>query len=75
MLRSMINKAKQATNTDRLASLAQGRREQLKMSKFIKKDSSSFKTSKIAKETAEAIKYLNKRQPLTVQNSQAVDDE
>ena len=37
-LRSMINKAKQASNTTRSASLAQARREQLKMSKFIKKD-------------------------------------
>ena len=40
VMRSMINKAKLATNTTRSASLAQGRKEQLKMSKFIKKDSS-----------------------------------
>ena len=45
------------------------------MSKFIKKDSSHFQKSKIAKETAEAIKYLNKRQPLAVQNSKKVNDE
>lgn len=40
VMRAMINKAKVATNTTRSASLAQGRKEQLKMSKFIKKDSS-----------------------------------
>ena len=61
VMRSMINKAKMATNTTRSASLAQSRKEQLKMSKFIKKDSSHFAESKIAKETAEAIKYMNKR--------------
>ena len=57
----MINKAKQATNTNRGASLAQSRKEQLKMSKFMKKDSAQLKQSKIAKETEEALKYLNKR--------------
>jgi len=41
----------------------------------MKKDSSHLKQSKIARETAEAIKYLKKRQPLTVQNTQGVDDE
>ena len=45
------------------------------MQKFIKKDSSHLKPSKIARETSEAIKYLNKRQPLTLQNTQAVDDD
>lgn len=65
VLRGMISRAKKATNTNRSASLAQSRHEQLKMSKFFKKDS-NFQMSKIARETAEAIKYLNKRQPLTV---------
>ena len=69
MIRSMINRAKQATDTNRTARMAQNRKEQLKMSKFIKKDSSHLKQSKIARETSEAIKYLNKRQPLAVQNS------
>ena len=31
--------------------------------------------SKIARETDEAVKYLKKRQPLTVQSTQVVDDE
>ena len=63
----MISKAKQVTNTNRGASLAQNRKEQLKMSKFIKKDFSIVQSSsKIARDTEEAIKYLNKRQPLAV---------
>ena len=66
VLRGMISRAKKATNTNRSAANAQSRHETMQMSKLIKRDSSHFQTSKIAKETAEAIKYLNKRQPLAV---------
>ena len=45
------------------------------MSKFIKKDLGLMNQSKIARDTDEAIKYLKKRQPLTVQSTQGVDDE
>lgn len=42
--------------------MAQNRKESLKMSKFIKKDFSMMQaSSKIARDTEEAIKYLNKR--------------
>ena len=76
VLRKIIHNTKQATNTNRAARLAQNRKEQLKMSRFIKKDSSFINKSKIARETDEAVKYLKKRQPLTVQSTpQVVDDE
>lgn len=75
VLRKIIHNTKLATNTNRAASLAQNRKEQLKMSKFIKKDISLMNQSKIARDTDEAIKYLKKRQPLTVQSTQGVDDE
>ena len=74
ILRGMINQAKQATDTDRAASLEQGRRDQLKITKFFKKDASNIKQTKIARESEEAIKYLHKRQPLTVQNTNEIDD-
>ena len=54
---------------------AQNRKEELKMSKFIKKESSQLKQSKIARDTEEALKYLKKRQPLTIQNSHGISDE
>ena len=38
VLRKMINNAKQATNTSRAVMEAQNRKEELKMSKFIKKE-------------------------------------
>ena len=75
VLRNIINKAKLASNTTRTASLAASRREELKMTKFMKKDSGHLGTSKIARESEEAIKYLSKRQPLTVTNSKGVDDD
>lgn len=45
---NMINQAKQATNTDKASSMEYGRREQLKVVKFFKKDQSNIKQSKIA---------------------------
>lgn len=68
VLRGMIHKAKVMTKTTGPTQNAQTRREQMKMGKFIKRDSvgTVCNVSKIARETEEAIKYLKKRQPLTV---------
>ena len=65
----MINKVKQATNTNRSASEAQNRKEELKVTRFFKKDQSSMLKTKIAKDANEGIKYLNKRKPLAPKDS------
>ena len=75
VVRGMIRLAKKATNTDRAKSIASNRRDELKISKFFKTDPKNFKMSKIAREADEAMHYLDKRQPLVVQNTKDPDDD
>ena len=65
---SMINKVKQASGATRGNTREQDRKAELKVSKFYKKDKQistvTFNKTKMAKDTAEAIKYSNIRKPL-----------
>ena len=47
----------------------------MKTAKFFKMNHGKITKSKIARETDEAIKFLNKRQPLAEQNTSKIDDE
>ena len=70
----MISQAKRVTNTHRSYNIASNRRNELKISKFFKTDQNNFKMSKIARETDEAMHYLDKRLPLVLQNTKEPND-
>lgn len=64
MVRNIFDKVKLVTNTCITDVRDSTRRNELKVTKFFKKDDGSMNKTKIFKQAAEGMKYTSKRQPL-----------